>query len=190
MWNGSGALRRPARKVGAHGKTLARRTRRTIADGYCAKGPSRNLDTTVMIISDSDGLSTATSTLGCPYKYPGRVGDGARWRTRSAGRSTRRSALPRSPRCRARSRSPRPRIYVQGPRQRQRHRPVPPHADTGIPQHSHPRCAWRDLLEHFQPFCAKTEFETREAGGVVSRAGDARDRAPGSSRQPARTRSV
>jgi L-asparaginase len=34
-----------------------------------------NLDTTVMIASDGKGLSAAASTLGCPYKHPGRVGD-------------------------------------------------------------------------------------------------------------------
>ena len=35
----------------------------------------RNLDTTVMIASDGNGLSGAASTSGWPYKHPGRVGD-------------------------------------------------------------------------------------------------------------------
>jgi isoaspartyl peptidase/L-asparaginase-like protein (Ntn-hydrolase superfamily) len=35
----------------------------------------RNLDTTVMIVSDGKGLSGAASTSGWPYKHPGRVGD-------------------------------------------------------------------------------------------------------------------
>jgi isoaspartyl peptidase/L-asparaginase-like protein (Ntn-hydrolase superfamily) len=35
----------------------------------------RNLDTTVMIASDGQGLSGAGSTSGWPYKHPGRVGD-------------------------------------------------------------------------------------------------------------------
>ena len=34
-----------------------------------------NLDTTVMIASDGNGLSGAASTSGWPYKHPGRVGD-------------------------------------------------------------------------------------------------------------------
>lgn len=36
---------------------------------------NRNLDTTVMIASDGNGLSGAASTSGWPYKHPGRVGD-------------------------------------------------------------------------------------------------------------------
>jgi len=35
----------------------------------------RNLDTTVMIAGDGNGLSGAASTSGWPYKHPGRLGD-------------------------------------------------------------------------------------------------------------------
>ena len=38
-----------------------------------------------------------------------------------------------------------------------------------IPKDPHPRHAWRDLLEHLQPFAARAVFIQQKTGGVASR---------------------
>src|SRR5262249_653040 len=47
----------------------------------------------------------------------------------------------------------------------------------GFPKDRHPRHAWRDLLEQFQPLHSHGEFHGHEAGDVASRPRQALDQA-------------